>query len=340
MTMNYDDSKPSKDAHLRSALSLALLAGAACSTSTHSVPIYEITEGSEAELRAQEAARRQPTEEELERESRRVSSGPVARPYLWEVEMDGVAPSYLFGTVHAGVTLDEALPGDHIGTIAAAEKVFVEVVPDQDLAERLAEAGRLRGESPLPQLLPSIVLNDLANILGTPELARRMKPWFVMMTLTQVRASQALEGWDGNSMDSTVIEFARQQGIEVAPLESADDQINALAATPDRQAAEEIQRVVEDPEGADARMRALFSTYRSGDVEAMEALVMSDDLVQESPEAYEALFVRRNRRWLRRLRPELAEGGRFVAVGLGHLLGEDGLVEQLEASGARLRRLR
>jgi uncharacterized protein YbaP (TraB family) len=61
---------------------------------------------------------------------------------------------------------------------------------------------------------------------------------------------------------------------------------------------------------------------------------------EEYPELYDGLFARRNAAWIEMLLNELDGAGvDFVAVGAGHLLGEDGLVAQLRARGVRVERV-
>jgi uncharacterized protein YbaP (TraB family) len=68
--------------------------------------------------------------------------------------------------------------------------------------------------------------------------------------------------------------------------------------------------------------------------------VVVDDTREEYPDVYEALFVRRNNAWIEILLRELQGSGvDFVAVGAGHLLGEDGLVAQLRARGYTVERV-
>jgi hypothetical protein len=55
---------------------------------------------------------------------------------------------------------------------------------------------------------------------------------------------------------------------------------------------------------------------------------------------FEVVFVRRNEAWVETLLRELEGSGTdFVAVGAGHLLGAEGLVERLRAQGVRVERV-
>ncbi len=83
----------------------------------------------------------------------------------------------------------------------------------------------------------------------------------------------------------------------------------------------------------------MTTAWERGDLDMLERVVV-DDTREEYPDVYEALFVRRNNAWMDVLVRELEGSGvDFVAVGAGHLLGQDGLVAQLRARGYTVERV-
>jgi uncharacterized protein YbaP (TraB family) len=49
------------------------------------------------------------------------------------------------------------------------------------------------------------------------------------------------------------------------------------------------------------------------------------------------IFAKRNKEWVKRLRPYLAEGNAFITLNAIYLGGEDGLLAQLRAAGYRVK---
>jgi hypothetical protein len=88
-----------------------------------------------------------------------------------------------------------------------------------------------------------------------------------------------------------------------------------------------------------AMVDALAAAWSQGDLETLAGLV-NDDMRRTYPELFEVVFVRRNEAWVETLLRELEGSGTdFVAVGAGHLLGAEGLVERLRAQGVRVERV-
>jgi uncharacterized protein YbaP (TraB family) len=92
--------------------------------------------------------------------------------------------------------------------------------------------------------------------------------------------------------------------------------------------------MIDDPERARAEARTLRAAYLSLD----EARIGGALEVMSEAER-EATFSLRNRLWIERLTPVLEEGGAFVAVGLGHLVGDTSLVSMLRERGYRIERV-
>jgi uncharacterized protein YbaP (TraB family) len=65
----------------------------------------------------------------------------------------------------------------------------------------------------------------------------------------------------------------------------------------------------------------------------MVELVFSKENLEKFPKLYEELFVARNKDWIPKLEKHFENGRTFVAVGAGHLLGDNSVVAMLKAAG-------
>ena len=85
-------------------------------------------------------------------------------------------------------------------------------------------------------------------------------------------------------------------------------------------------------------MHKLEQAWATGDLAMVNAATSADFL--RNPELRAALLVSRNRAWVAKLTGLLLRGAQpFVAVGLAHLVGADGLPALLSAQGYTVTRL-
>jgi len=164
-----------------------------------------------------------------------------------------------------------------------------------------------------------------------PESAlKRFKPWFVMVAITQ----QMLPKTD--PMDLVFQRSAREAGKRMLYLEGWKEQVAILddAMTVDllRDSVDELDEVRE-------RLGEMQRAYLRGDERALVPLVFDAEEMKKHPKLYELTFDLRNASWLPQLEARIAEGSAFVAVGVGHLIGDRGLVQMLTTKGVDVVRL-
>jgi uncharacterized protein YbaP (TraB family) len=78
----------------------------------------------------------------------------------------------------------------------------------------------------------------------------------------------------------------------------------------------------------------LVAEWADGDMDGIATLVASPDASGLGDEAYEAILVRRNARWVPQIEAMLDRPGQiFIAVGAGHLAGPDSVITMLRQRG-------
>ena len=78
--------------------------------------------------------------------------------------------------------------------------------------------------------------------------------------------------------------------------------------------------------------KTLAQAYLAGDLAKMQEM-FDDPEVGMSPELAKRMLYDRNDNWMKELRTVLPAENVMVVVGMGHLIGEQGLVEQLRKAG-------
>ncbi|MBL8742154.1 MAG: TraB/GumN family protein [Myxococcales bacterium] len=84
----------------------------------------------------------------------------------------------------------------------------------------------------------------------------------------------------------------------------------------------------------------LADAYRKGDVEKLTALTFDPEEMKKHPPMFDLLFFARNAKWAPKLGPMFDQGGVFVAVGAGHLLGDKGVPALLAKKGYSVERIK
>lgn len=261
---------------------------------------------------------------------------PQARPAMWRI-VDADTTIWLVGTVHAlppGVVwrsgqLAEALDG--------ADSLIVEMVPPDDPATLGATMARLGlPPAPLPPLAERVAADKragLAALVGRTGLPAAildgMKTWFAAVALMgPLLAESGADPADG--LDRLLIADARQRGIAVEGLETAEQQFGFFDALPEDEQRAFLAGVIEDAPTAHDQFTGMIDAWATGDVDRLATFADAD--LGRTPALREALLTARNRDWATALKERLDRPGvLLVAVGAAHLVGADSVQQALAA---------
>lgn len=269
-------------------------------------------------------------------------------PLLWKVS-DADNSVYLLGSMHLLTESDYPLAPAVEAAFADSAQLVFEVAPDQldqaRLAQVLLQAGTRSDGTTLQQSLPTTAwkaLQTYAQAQGMPVAAlQHYKAWFVAL-MVMMGESQKAGVNPALGLDQHFMQRAAQAGKAAAGLESAESQI-ALFDGMDAQAQLQfLQETLADAPRMKQQLDGLLAAWRQADVAAMERLGLTE-LRRDYPALYQSVNVARNRAWLPRLETLLRDSHHdnvLVVVGALHLLGDDGLVRQLQRKGYRVQRLR
>ena len=263
-----------------------------------------------------------------------------ADPAYWRIT-DADSEVYVFGTFHI---LPEDLDwwtDDLMAAVDSADTLYLEA--DVHSPEAQAQMQSLipqYGLNPQGVTLSSMLdaetqalLAEVAPTVGAaPAALEPMQPWLVQVLLSVSRIQQM--GFDPNAgAEMQLIGHVRDTGTQFGYFETAEEQIGFLSGIPQsvqiKGLAETLHEIEDLPQEVDDMVRA----WATGDMQALDDYV-NGDMRAETPEVYEAVIVQRNRNWIPQIEDILdGEGVAFIAVGAGHLPGEEGVIELLRARG-------
>ncbi|MEE8499448.1 MAG: TraB/GumN family protein [Kiloniellales bacterium] len=270
---------------------------------------------------------------------------PYGQGLLWKLERPGLAPSYLFGTIHITDQRVLDLPPEVERAFDASRSAIFEVIMTDDLRTRLARAMVLRDGRTLdtilsPELYREAMAAGARYGLG-PEQLKFLKPWALAMFFSVPQVELARSATGQVPLDQWLQNQARAQGKPVYALETGAEQIALFNELTEADQLAMLESAIQDNAEIEALFEDMTARYLARDIGGIHTQMMMQS--KSMNEQLLKLFLlrfneARNRTMAARLVERLAEGGAFVAVGALHLPGETGLVSLLADQGYRVER--
>ncbi|WP_265517751.1 TraB/GumN family protein [Nitratireductor luteus] len=286
---------------------------------------------------------------EIEREAGRTPNG---KGLLWKIEKDGIAPSFLFGTMHVTDPRVTSLPD---AAKAAFDEARTVVIETTDILDQQAVMAAMVEEPGLMMFPPGEALTDhltaeQREIVSTALDARgvplssvvKMKPWMLVSLVALPACEQARQQAGKPVLDVKLAKDAKAAGKKLAGLESVGEQLRAMASLPMPFHIEGLVSTLSMGDRVDDVIETMIQLYSDGETAMfrpmLEQAVPGDGASMGYAEFEAAMVTARNATMAERALPILKKGHAFIAVGAMHLPGKDGLVEKLRQAGYRVTR--
>jgi hypothetical protein len=273
-----------------------------------------------------------------------------ATAIFWRVEKAGVAPSYLFGTMH--------LTDERIGALSPAVKTALTNARRLVLElEDVSPAGFMRILAGSPDVARLMMFTDgrrLDQLLGPDDFrkfsdvlvrsglpaaaAGQFRPWMATLMLAVSGCEQQRMSTGLLSLDASLAKHAEQRGIKPLGLETVESQFRALASVPEADQVEVLKSGIRFYDRIDDMIETMIQLYLRRQLGAIWPLQLAlAEQVGVAPKAFDAaehaLLTARNLGMRDSARAYLADGNAFIAVGALHLPGRQGLVALFRGAG-------
>ena len=262
----------------------------------------------------------------------------AAEPPVWVVK-DKNSELVLFGSVHILPRGLDWTPPALDRALKAADDIWFELPIDAESEAATSilatKAGVLPPDQSLFKLLPpedSALMSKVAAAYDvSPLLLDRLQPWLAEIALAG-GAYRRLGADAASGVEKTIAAMATPKAKRRA-FETPAEQVALLSSgTTDEQMASLRQTLHEMDEKPD-EFQTLVKAWTDGDIQVLdhEALAPIRDT---TPGLFRRLVTDRNARWTKVLDARLKGRGRtVVVVGIGHLIGPDGVPARLRALG-------
>lgn len=272
------------------------------------------------------------------------STWASAESSVWKAQK-GKSVIYLGGTCHVLRESDYPLPPEFEKAYQASEVVVFETdmgrLRDPETQQKMLMKAVYADGSTIDRHLSARTFGELSAYCeanGIPlQLFSRFKPSMLMVTLAIMELSKL--GISQQGVDLFFHEQAVRDGKTVEGLETVDEQINYVVSMADGREDEFVAYSLKEMKNIREQFESLADAWRTGDMEKLDQIMIAD-LQARWPKLYKKLISDRNRNWLPRIDAyQKTPGTEFVLVGVGHLVGPDGIVEALRKRGYRVDKL-
>lgn len=252
---------------------------------------------------------------------------------------------YLGGTIHMLRANDYPLPAEYEIAYAEADALYFEIDIDtmNDPAGQLGMLQRLMYTD--GRTLQSVLneeaytaLSDYVENIGMPMfMLQNMKPGMLMSTLELLEFQS--RGFSSNGVDLHFHERAKSDGKITDAFETVEEQIGFIEGLGEGEESEYVLLSLQELEKLDDDIESIISIWRNGRAGDLVDFFV-DEMEETTPGAYQTLLVDRNNNWLLTIEDMFNDADtELILVGVAHLVGDDGLLQQLRARGYQVEQL-
>lgn len=265
-------------------------------------------------------------------------------PAMWKVA-DQDTTVYLFGTIHLLPKGTQwRSPAFDLAAASADTLVVETLIDEEDPATTINELFKLAISDGLPPLSARVpaakkpALDAAIAKSGLPApLFDKLETWAAGFILLGGQFRElGLES--GSGVESSLRKQFHDGGKSIGQLETNAEQLGYFDKLSEASQREFLESVLDDPGSMKSQFSGMLDAWKRGDVKEIAASFNKD--LGDAPELKDALLSRRNANWAKWVKTRLDKPGTvLVAVGAGHLAGDQSVLTELEQHGVKVTRV-
>ncbi|MBN2183912.1 MAG: TraB/GumN family protein [Candidatus Krumholzibacteriota bacterium] len=258
---------------------------------------------------------------------------------VWKAVSKNGSTVYIGGTVHLLRESDYPLPEEYEKAYIDSDILVLETdldaMNDPDIQQMILVKGLYEEGKSLDSVLSKEaygLLNDYCESIGIPLATfHQFRPSLVSIALLGIELQRL--GIVQAGIDLFYHKRAKADGKEVKGLESIDKQIDYLLSIGEGNEDEFVIHTVKELRETGETIDGLIESWKNGD-EVKMYQYMVESIRDAYPELFDRLIFERNGNWVPQIEAFFDSGEKeFVLMGAAHLLGDDGIIEQLRGLG-------
>ena len=289
--------------------------------------------------------------------SKKDASQPESKHFFWKVS-DENSSVWVLGSIHLADSTLYPLAPVIDSAFAHADELAVELnMNDEEVVKEIGKESVSQGmleDRLLRDILPPEMWKTLDSLCAAWDIPmvvfEKMRPWLVATTLSAYAFEQA--GLNSEyGIDYVLLDRAAADGKAIVGLETAEEQIGALADTTESDSAGVyyLKTTLREIAELESLVKNLIHAWKTGDDDLLRSILDKDDEEDEEKlsgdqkfkdEYEQRVYVNRNAKMADSIAAFLREDRNvFVVVGVAHLaLEKDNVVEVLKRRGLKVER--
>lgn len=251
---------------------------------------------------------------------------------LWKISKKNIETNYLYGTIHVSDVEITTLPNAVSKALNESNQFVMEALPDMEQLSLFSRSMFFNDGTLLSSLVDKPIYDNTKQILAAYHLGADavsvMKPWAAFLLMNYPPD-------DGEPLDLVLLSIAKQNGSEVAGLETLTEQGELFSSLSIPEQVKLLTDTVCHYDMIEKDFQAMKAFYLERDLGGLYNYVqrysMEDNVVYEK--LMKKLIQDRNYLMAERMLPILKKGNAFVAIGAMHLAGKEGVLGLLEKQG-------
>ena len=253
---------------------------------------------------------------------------------LWQVSGNGLKhPSFLFGTFHLLCKDDIHFSDPLKEAVKVSNEVYMEL--DMDDPSTLLSGmlymnmqdGKKLSDLYTPEEYKKLE-TYFTDSLNTPMIMfQRAKPYFLVALLYP----KMMDCSSPSGVEEELLKIAKENKKEIKGLETMQFQASVFDSIPYEWQAKELLKNIDSFSTYKNEFDEMIELYKNQELDSMQNMVGASEFGSDK---YEDILLKdRNKKWVNELSEIMKNESVFVAVGAGHLSGDNGLINLLKKDG-------
>ena len=279
----------------------------------------------------------QSTPEETKSKTRPKFEEGTSNSLLWQITGNGMKDtSYVFGTMHLIDSQYYYFPDKLKELIKASDLVVLEIGEELNDPFKAMSLMKLdEGQSLFDffnEAQEDSIIAWVEEKAGFNETQFRamfgsMKPFVLISLGTELDMAKNAE-----SYERTIMAIQSENKIPLRGLETLEDQISVFDNFSDEEQAQMVMETIRNSgENSELTMKKMMRLYHDQNIDSLNIMIHEEGETLADKE--DALLSNRNHKWIPKINKMIADKKVFIAVGAGHLAGENGVLQLLRDEG-------